>query len=72
MTIAARGDAEIRGDIRRQLDQFGKDPANAAFAAALREIIDGGDPPLVDGLDPAQAGVLDAIHNRLRKSKPLK
>jgi predicted NBD/HSP70 family sugar kinase len=64
MMVAARGgDTEIRSFIERGLEQLGNDPANAAFVAALREIINGGDASLsADGLDRAQAGVLDAIH----------
>jgi hypothetical protein len=69
MIVAARGDTEIRRFMERGLDELGEDPANAAYAAALREIINGGDPSLsADGLDPAQAGVLDAIRHRIANS----
>jgi hypothetical protein len=47
MVVPARGDTEIRSHIERGLEQLGNDPADAAFAAALREIIiDGGNPSL--------------------------
>jgi hypothetical protein len=70
MMVAARGgDTEILSFIERGLEQLGNDPVNAAFVAALREVIDGGNPSLsVNGLDPAQAGVLDAIRHRITNS----